>query len=573
MSDYRRALMYTRPYWRRLLLGILLASVLFLLSLVPPLFTQRMIDDALIIGDSDMLNILCLVLLVVFVFDTLFGLANYYVFTKLSLRVVRDIQISLFRRLQHLPLQFFEMRRGGGLSYRILADSQSIVPAITIMPADTFLYVVTLIVVSGILFSMNWQLTMWCLFILPLHAVVIVAFRRHITETDRKAREASESLYGRLSDFFTRIRLARAFSTESSERRLFEEGVDRRQRAEYRSTIIQRFSGLSAGFVSNAFYFLAFWYGGHAVIRNEMSLGALVAFFMLVRRLYTPIAGLTNTVLGYQLVRSGIRRTFEILDSEQDRISLAPGHERPQIRGEVRFENVAFAYVPGRHILSDINLHITRGTTVALVGWSGVGKTTLTNLLVRFYEPSAGRILIDGTPIEQIELEYLRSQIGLVLQEPCLFDATVRENIAYGCDGTNFDDIVNAAKTAKIHDTIMNMPRQYEANIGTQGARLSFGERQRIAIARVFLRNPKILIMDEATSSVDLETEIQIYQAVRRLMEGRTTFVIAHRLQTVLNADRIIVLRGGRIVEEGTHDELLSLGGWYRRLYGGGTCT
>ena len=484
-------------------------------------------------------------------------------------RVVFDIRQRLFRHVNRLSMRYFESHSHGQIMARILYDVDAVQSVLSGGVVDMITNVVTVIVVVVVLYVMDWRLATISVLVLPLYVANFFIFRYRIHLAAAETRDQYSEIYGLLSESISGIRVVKSFAREQHEARKFV----RESREFIRIAIVagrwRTLLGINAGFLTGIASVVILAYGSWEIIVSHgatMTVGSLGAFRGYQGMLYGPIIALVtiNDMLNW--VSAAIERIFQTLDTMPDVQESKEPVRLTSVEGHVEFKGVGFAYEPGEPVLEDINFTAHPGKVVALVGPSGSGKTTLIHLIPRFYDAQEGDIVIDGSNLRDIQLSSLRRNIGMVLQEKFLFSGTLRENIKYGRPEASDEEVVQAAIAANCHDFIMEFPDGYETTVGERGTRLSGGQRQRISIARALLTNPRILILDEATSDLDSESEALIQEALETLMKGRTTFIIAHRLSTVMNADEILVLDHGKIVERGTHAELATAGGLYEKL-------
>lgn len=584
MSVFTRLLQYARPYRIRIAVGIGCTVLIIGLESVQPLVMRYVIDNILTeyvsggeyIGgtfgdqkvDTDVrtLETFALMLFGLYVLRTFLNIANRYLLQKTGQDILLSLRTQVYDHLQHLSLRFFNNRSTGELMSRVTGDVESLQNTITDTVERVVVNVTTILILGGILISLSWELALITLAPLPLYAFLINIYNRRIRPLYTVARERIADISATLQDNLSGIRVIQCFAREEHELDRFKDKCVEFWNVSLRIIRIRVSFFPFARLTITLGPLMILLFGGHKVITGDLSIGTLFAFQNYLWRFYGPVESLTRINDTIVRASASAQRIFEILDTEADIKDAPNATSLGRIDGRIELSDVHFSYDENVGVLSGVNLVAEPGQLIGLVGPSGAGKTTIINLICRFYDPDSGSISVDGSELQGVELHSLRSQIGMVLQDPFLFNGTIRENIAYGKLGASDDVIVDAAIQANAHDFICSFPDAYDARIGERGVRLSGGEKQRIAIARAILGDPRILILDEATSSVDTETEVQIQNALETLVQGRTTVAIAHRLSTVRKADCLFVIENGTVVESGTHPELLKAGGLYARL-------
>lgn len=556
---------FLRPHLSDLLLASLCIGVVDLLTLSIPLFMKILVDHVLVNKDVSLLNLLFVGMIVLIIFKLAFDLLLNLMMIALGQRIEIGIVSRFYRHIQRLSLRFFDQKQTGELIAR-LQDGNEIQQAISVMLLTLINNVVGIFLFGGALAYLSWKTTLLLLvFIIPFLLVTIVsAYFMRIASYDvmQKGAEFSGYLFESLSG----IRIVKAFIAENKTAREVKRFLIRLNKAEFKAAGLGAGSEILGGTINMLAMLTVYWFGGHLVIKGDLTLGGLLAFVALFDRLMGPIKGLASITDDAARALAATERFYEIFDESPDIKENPRAVELPAVKGRIEFQNVYFSYNESGDVLQEINLKIEPGQAVAMVGRSGSGKTTLANLIPRFYDPASGSILIDGYDLRDVRLKSLRSQIGIVLQDTFLFSGTIRDNLTLGRKRVEEREIVAAAKAAHAHDFIMAMPEDYETRIGERGITLSGGQRQRLSIARTILKNPSILILDEATSSVDPESEALIQEALSRLIANRTSIIIAHRLSTIQRADMILVIDEGKIVERGRHKELLDQRGIYYHL-------
>ncbi len=583
MSILIRILRYMRPYWRRAVLIYSATVAVTLLTLISPWLIGNAIDTTL--GNQDRFslfpagwtreqNLLATALLIVglAVVRALGGFAQRYGVQWLGRRIAYDIRMDLFAHLQRLPFSFYDRVRVGQLMSRVIGDIDEIRFFAGIVLADALNLVVLLVGIYSIMLSISVRLTLIFLIPLPILFVVAYLFGVRLEPYFGTIRSARGEMYARIQENLSQIVVVKAFTREPFARQKFQEDNARVLNAWIRLANLFTAALPTVWFIVGFLTFLLLFFGGRWVIDGRITLGTLVAFNAYVGLLSLPTHRLAFMIdVTARAIANG-KRIFSIMDTTPD-IKTRLGAINPgNITGHIRFDHVSFVYAAGEEepeveVLRDVSFEAPPGTVTAIVGTTGSGKTTLIDLVPRFYDVTDGAITIDGIDVRDLPLKLLRAQVGFVMQNTFLFNATIHENIAFGRPDASVEEVIAAAKAARAHDFILEFPDGYQTLVGERGVTLSGGQRQRIAIARALLVNPRILILDDATASVDSKTEIEIRAALQNLMRGRTTLIVAQRLSTVMHADQILVLHRGRVVERGTHDELIALGGRYAQLW------
>ncbi|MGB4331582.1 MAG: ABC transporter ATP-binding protein [Dethiobacteria bacterium] len=563
----KRFVKYYRPHLPLFILDFSCAFAIAGLDLVFPVAVQWIIDQIFPQHDLALLARICAGLLGLYLLRALLQYIVDYWGHVLGVRMEYDMRQDLFDHIQKLSFRYFDKTKTGHIMSRLVNDLNEISELAHHGPEDLFIATVTLTGAFIIMMMLNWKLAL--LVFLPIPAMIwfAVSKNKEMQTTFRNVRLKVADINARVEDSISGVRVVKSFTTEWYEKEKFERDYLNFRRSKQRSfrVMAQFFSGINL--FSNLISLIVLFFGGYFIYRGELTLGVLVGFLLYVNMFLQPIRRISVLVETYQRGMAGFHRFVETLQIEPEIVDHKEARPAGRLKGEIVFDNVTFSYNRDKNILEDISLRIAPGETVALVGPSGAGKTTLCNLIPRFYDVQKGSIKIDGIDIRDFTQRSLRQNIGIVQQDVFLFTGTIRENIAYGKIETTDEEIVAAAKQANAHDFIMELEKGYDTYTGERGVMLSGGQRQRIAIARIFLKNPPILILDEATSALDSETEAMIQEALSELSQDRSTLVIAHRLATVRRAHRIIVLTDDGIVEEGTHAQLLKKNGYYARLY------
>lgn len=563
----KKFISYYKPYWKLFSLDMSCAFLIAAIDLVFPLITRQFINDIIPNGKLRIFYIFIIALLILAVIRAVLNYIVDYWGHIVGTRMERDMRRDLFEHLQTLSFDYFDNIKTGHIMSRIVNDLREISELAHHGPEDLFISLVMLIGSFIILTIIEWRLTLIIYSFLPLLIWYATLKRKKMTAAFRSVRKRIANVNAQLENSISGIRVAKSFTNEEYEIEKFNEG--NREFNSSREFAYKAMAEFFAGifFLSNILNIITLSVGGFFVYRGYINIGDLVAYLLYINFFLQPIRKLTNFTQQFQNGMTGFERFVEIMKVKPSIIDKEDTVTLKEVKGKIEFKNVAFKYSEEKFVLSNINLTIMPGETMALVGPSGGGKTTLCQLIPRFYEVNKGEILIDGINIKDIKIKSLRENIGLVQQDIFLFTGTIKENILYGKPDAEDEEVVKAAKDANIHDFIISLPEGYDSYIGEKGIKLSGGQKQRISLARAFLKNPAILILDEATSALDSEAEIIIQQALEKLTVGRTVLVIAHRLSTIKNANQIVVLTDEGIKEKGNHDELIARDGLYTKLY------
>ncbi len=566
-SSYIRLLVYCKPYKKRLAAALACMILSSIFGIIPPWLIKNIVDDVLINKEASTLNLLAIGIITLYILKALFGYGHMYLMTWVGQKVVIDIRLELYDHTQRLSLAKLYSKRSGEFLSRITNDVAVLQNILASVIVDFVVQGCTFIGIICFLLFINWKLTLITFIVTPLAVLVIDKASSKLREVGGTIQEKLAMVAAIAQEALSSIKIVRAFVTEEKEYARFEYESNRHFKAVMKGTQVRGFLEGTVEVILIAALAFILWFGGMDVIKGKLTAGALLAFLTYIGLLVQPIRILSRVISTIQQGVASADRVFEILDEKNE----VPLPENPLIltpmEGQITFNDIWFAYNDKAWVLKGLDFEIARGQKVAVVGSTGAGKSTLADLVMRFYDPQKGTLLIDGTDIKQLDLKSYRRQIGVVPQDPVLMKGTLAYNIGYGYEGVTDDDLVRAAETAGILSFIRSLPDGFDTDVGERGVTLSGGQRQRIAIARAVVRDPRILIMDEATSSLDALVEQQVQEAMRKAMQGRTAIIIAHRLSTIRDADRIAVLSGGRLVEQGTHDELMSVKGHYYKLF------
>ncbi len=561
-----RLLRYLGTVKKQLTIALIALVLSNVAALMAPLFSGRLIDTLVGQQSSNQLLNLVLIMLGLYIASSCFSWIQQILLVEVSQRTVRQLREDLFARIQVLPLKLFDSTTHGELMSRLTNDVDNVSNMLSQSLTQVFSSTITLIASLSLMLYLSPLLTLITLLLIPVSMLIVRKVTSYTGKLFIDQQASLGDLNGIIEETVTGARVIKVFSREEMVIEEFDEANERMTQVGIKATVLSSIMGPLMNVINNISYALVAAVGGWLCIRGSVSIGMIQSFLQYSRQFTRPLNEIANQITTVQQALAGAERVFEIMDSEPEAEDAKGAYDLGQVKGRVDFNDVSFGYTPEKMILDHVTFEAKPGQTIALVGPTGAGKTTIVNLLMRFYDLDGGNVLVDDHDITTVKRQSLRNNMGMVLQDVYLFSGTVRDNICYGKLDATEEEMIEAAKMANCHSFISRLPKGYDTELSEGGSNLSQGQRQLLSIARAILADPKVLILDEATSSVDTRTEMKIQSAMLTLMKGRTSFVIAHRLSTIRNADMILVLKDGNIIERGTHKQLMDMNGFYAEL-------
>ncbi|WP_412096022.1 ABC transporter ATP-binding protein [Bacillus sp. PS06] len=575
MDSIKRYMKFVKPYRLQIIGTIIIGIFKFGIPLLIPLLLKYVVDDIIgnnvLTADDKTSKLMIVMGIMLFIFIVLRPPIEYYrqYFAQwVGTKILFDIRDQLYTHIQKLSLKYYANTRAGEIISRVINDVEQTKNFVITGLMNLWLDVITIFIVLGFMFAMDIPLTIVSILLFPFYGISVKYFYSRLRKLTRDRSQALAEVQGFLHERVQGIPVIRSFAIEDEEQKKFNQTNHKflTKALDHTNWNAKTFAVVNT--ITDVAPLLVIGYAGLKVVQEDLTVGTMVAFIAFIDRLYNPLRRLINSSTTMTQALASMDRVFEFIDEKYDIKDKKDAIECPSIEGNVTFDHVSFKYNEDeQEVLRDIHLHVDKGETIALVGMSGGGKSSLVSLIPRFYDVTGGRILIDGTDIRQFKARSLRDKIGMVLQDPFLFSESIKENILIGKPDATDEEITAAAMAANAHDFIMQLPKGYDTEVGERGVKLSGGQKQRIAIARVFLKNPPLLVLDEATSALDLESEHIIQIALEKLAENRTTFIVAHRLSTITHANRIVMIEHGKIIEVGSHEELMNKKGHYYDLF------